>query len=48
MALINCPKCGEQISEKAEVCPHCKERLAKQEEIICEECQTKYSADMRA
>ena len=46
MALINCPKCGEQISEKAEVCPHCKERLAKQEEIICEECQTKYSSDL--
>ena len=23
MALINCPECGKQISEKAAVCPHC-------------------------
>ena len=23
MALINCPECGQQISDKAEVCIHC-------------------------
>ena len=23
MALINCPKCGKQISDKARKCPHC-------------------------
>jgi hypothetical protein len=23
MALINCPECGKQISDKAEMCPHC-------------------------
>ena len=23
MALIKCPECGKQISNKAEVCPHC-------------------------
>ncbi|RJX18994.1 MAG: zinc-ribbon domain-containing protein [Desulforudis sp.] len=23
MALINCKECGRQISNKAEVCPHC-------------------------
>lgn len=23
MALIKCPECGKQISDKAEVCPHC-------------------------
>lgn len=23
MALIDCPECGEEISEKAESCPHC-------------------------
>lgn len=23
MALIKCPECGQQISNKAEVCPHC-------------------------
>ena len=23
MALINCPECGRQVSDKAAVCPHC-------------------------
>lgn len=23
MALISCPKCGKQISDKAVKCPHC-------------------------
>ena len=23
MALINCPECGKQISDKAEACPYC-------------------------
>ena len=32
MALINCPNCGKQISEKAEVCPGCGYAIKKKEE----------------
>jgi uncharacterized OB-fold protein len=36
MALIKCPECGKQISDKAEVCPHCgveaRKELAKNRE----------------
>ena len=24
MALINCPKCGKEISDRGQICPHCK------------------------
>ena len=24
MALINCPKCGKEISDRGEICPYCK------------------------
>lgn len=40
MALINCPECGEQISEKAAQCVHCG-AILKEEPIIeknCPEC----------
>ena len=33
MALIKCPECGKQISDKAEMCPHCGINL-KIEEIL--------------
>lgn len=42
MGLITCPKCGETISEKAIVCPHCKSNLSQQNIIMCEECGTEY------
>ena len=29
MALISCPKCGREISDKAKKCPHCHTALAK-------------------
>jgi len=38
MAMISCPHCGEPISDKAEYCPHCKERVIAEETIICPEC----------
>lgn len=43
MALINCKKCGETISDKATECPHCGANLTEQEDmesevIKCEEC----------
>lgn len=42
MGLITCPKCGETISEKATVCPHCKFNLSQQNLIMCEECGREY------
>ena len=41
MALITCPNCGKEISDKAKKCPNCgvviqKPKVAK----ICEECGT--------
>ena len=29
MALINCPKCGKEISDRGQICPHCKTWLDK-------------------
>jgi len=30
MAIIPCPECSNQISDKAEICPHCGYRLQKE------------------
>lgn len=40
MALIKCPDCGQDISEKAEKCIHCGNILVKEkkEEKLCSEC----------
>lgn len=40
MALIQCPKCGRDISNKALICPHCQEVLKQEEraKIYCQEC----------
>ena len=39
MALINCPECNKEISDKATACPHCgcpiKLQSSKQEEYLC-------------
>lgn len=38
MALINCPECGKEISDKAVSCPNCgnpMEQQVKQEEYLC-------------
>ena len=47
MAMIQCPHCGKQISDKAEICPHCKERLIEEETIKCSECGEEVSASHR-
>lgn len=38
MAMINCPNCGEQISDKSKECIHCKHILVNSDNKICTEC----------
>lgn len=38
MAMIICPNCGEQISDRAKKCVHCGAVLITQEKIKCTEC----------
>ena len=39
MALIKCPECGNQISDKAESCPKCGYELNKKETCYCRKKQ---------
>lgn len=47
MALINCPECGKEISDKAACCPHCGNPMNQQTEdkqkeyILCPKCHSK-------
>ena len=55
MALINCPQCGKEISDKASFCPQCGFELTnanseKNEDdnlkvLVCEECGKEISED---
>lgn len=40
MALMKCPECGKEVSDKAAVCPNCGVEIAPAEvkAIICPEC----------
>ena len=39
MALMNCPKCGNEISDKATACPKCGKKFEqKNKELMCPEC----------
>lgn len=53
MAMISCPNCGKQISDRALTCPGCgyalqtKEVVEEQpEKIVCEECGAELTPDM--
>lgn len=46
MGLTTCPKCGETISEKATVCPHCNSGVSKNNLIMCEDCKKEYDISM--
>lgn len=43
MAIIQCPKCNQSISDQAVKCIHCGEIIA---EITCKECGNKFPADL--
>lgn len=38
MAMITCPNCGEQVSDKAKKCVHCGTVLIEEEKVLCAEC----------
>ena len=40
MAMIKCPKCEEEISDKSEKCIHCGHILIEKTKVFCEECGT--------
>lgn len=46
MAMIICPNCGEQVSEKAKKCVHCGEILIPEEKKYCVECGTEIEEGM--
>lgn len=45
MALINCPECGKEVSNKATNCPHCGnpmvQNINKEEYLCCPKCHSK-------
>lgn len=49
MALIVCPGCGKEISDKATVCPKCGHVIEKEEQpklIVCEECGSEFDESL--
>jgi RNA polymerase subunit RPABC4/transcription elongation factor Spt4 len=47
MALINCPECHKQVSDKAKVCPHCKKNIEDKAQL-CPECNETISKNAKA
>lgn len=45
MAMIKCPQCGQEISDKAEKCVHCGKRISKK--ILCPECNRKIDEGLK-
>lgn len=38
MAMIKCPKCNEDVSDKSTKCVHCGHVLIEEPKLFCEEC----------
>lgn len=45
MAMMECPNCGEQVSDKAKKCVHCGTVLIPEEKRYCQECGAELEAD---
>ena len=43
MAMISCPSCGGQVSDKAKKCVHCGTVLIPEEKRYCPECGAELS-----
>ena len=41
MAMIKCPECSKDISDKAAFCPHCGHDMKNSKFTVCEECGTR-------
>lgn len=48
MALINCPNCGKEISDKALKCPSCDFDMVQKEVLTCKECGQEISEGMQS
>lgn len=46
MALIKCEECGQNISDKAQICPNCGAPVV--EKIVCSECNSLYGENLKA
>lgn len=44
MALIKCPECGNEVSDKAETCIHCGCPLKSEQTVTCTECGQEVSS----
>ena len=44
MAMITCPNCGEQVSDKAKKCVNCGMVLIQEEKKLCSECGAELEA----
>ena len=45
MAMMECPNCGEQVSDKAKKCVHCGAVLIPEEKRYCQECGAELDAE---
>ena len=45
MAMMECPNCGEQVSDKAKKCVHCGTVLIPEEKRYCQECGAELDAE---
>ena len=45
MAMMACPNCGEQVSDKAKKCVHCGAVLIPEEKRYCQECGAELDAE---
>lgn len=46
MAMMECPNCGEQVSDKAKKCVYCGTILVPEEKRYCQECGTELEEEM--
>ncbi len=48
MALIHCENCNKTISDKAEECPNCGQKVLSKDSVVCKECEEIVPGDMHS